>query len=249
MCMLFRYMNLFYIQITWMLHLYHVFFQCIVQNSQFLKIQSWFCMSTATSIFLLDVFLWVALLNIHVAEVTNLIQTVSPEPSSVVVMAHGICHRQGANVSFTLQWRYWLQYHHRGVVFGVWCHFKRCKTDAERPETLGCLKYITPTMVNHFASQSPLLFFVMYVVCTWRNNDFVFVSSPMSTVKVRCPLLAFCWYSWFQVLLLIDIEKQRNIVNIIFECFPSWILQYSMSELWYWAISLIHCFDQAFLNS
>ena len=74
---------------------------------------------------------------------------------------------------------------------------KNKETSVKRRETLNRLRSIFPNMIKHFDYQSPLLFLIMYLVCTWRNKDFVFIFFPMSTVKVRCLLLAVCWYSWF----------------------------------------------------
>ena len=57
------------------------------------------------------------------------------------------------------------------------------KTDVECRETFGCLRTINPDMINHFAKQSPLLFYTMYVVCMRSNQDFVLVASPMSRLR------------------------------------------------------------------
>ena len=64
------------------------------------------------------------------------------------------------------------------------------KTDVERRQTLGHPRSINPNMINHVPQQLPIIFKVMYVVCTRSNKNFVFVSSPMPRFKklskVRC---------------------------------------------------------------
>ena len=71
------------------------------------------------------------------------------------------------------------------------------KTDVERRQTLGHPRSINPNMINHVPQQSPLIFWVIYVVCTRSNKNFVFVSSPMSRFKklskVRCQQPLLCW--------------------------------------------------------
>ena len=72
------------------------------------------------------------------------------------------------------------------------------KTGVERRQTLGHLRSINPNMINHVPQQSPLIFWVIYVVCTRSNKNFVFVSSPMSRFKklskVRCQQPLVCWH-------------------------------------------------------
>ena len=72
------------------------------------------------------------------------------------------------------------------------------KTDVERRQTLGHPRSINPNMINHVPQQSPLIFYVIYVVCTQSNKNFVFVSSPMSRFKklskVRCQQPFVCWH-------------------------------------------------------
>ena len=68
------------------------------------------------------------------------------------------------------------------TMFNPW-HSYVNKTDVGRRETLGHRRSINPNMINHVPQQSPLIFEVIYVVCTWSNNNFVFVSSPMSRFK------------------------------------------------------------------
>ena len=72
------------------------------------------------------------------------------------------------------------------------------KTDVERRQTLGHRRSINPNMINHVPQQSPLIFQVIYVVCTRSNKNFVFVSSPMSRFKklskVRCQQPLVCWH-------------------------------------------------------
>ena len=72
------------------------------------------------------------------------------------------------------------------------------KTDVERRQTLSHLRSINPNMINHVPQQSPLIFEVIYVVCTRSNKNFVFVSSPMSRFKqlskVRCQQPHVCWH-------------------------------------------------------
>ena len=57
--------------------------------------------------------------------------------------------------------------------------------NVEHQETLAHLRSITPNTINHFASQSPLLFLVMYVVCSRGNKVYVFVSSPKVHLDYR----------------------------------------------------------------
>ena len=73
--------------------------------------------------------------------------------------------------------------------------FPKHKTGVKHWYTLSTLSSINLIMINRFTKQSPLLFWVMYVVWTRSNKDFVLVSSPMSrlnqwwTIKVRCQSL------------------------------------------------------------
>ena len=70
------------------------------------------------------------------------------------------------------------------------------KTVTECWQTLGGLISINTTW-SHFAKQSLLLFKVMYVVYPWSNQDFVLVSSPMSTVQgsgnCQIQMSVTCW--------------------------------------------------------
>ena len=87
---------------------------------------------------------------------------------------------------------------------------------------------------------------IMHVVSTPSNKDIVFVSSPISTVKVWCTLLAVCLCSWFgrlfssvayrsrlskQTLSMISIVWPLKLVNIIFGSCPCRILQY-LTSVW-----------------
>ena len=75
------------------------------------------------------------------------------------------------------------------------------KTDDERRQTLGHPRSINPSMINHVAKQSPLIFKVIYDVCTRSNKNFVFVSSRISRFKkqskVRCQQPLSCLLTWF----------------------------------------------------
>ena len=141
------------------------------------------------------------------------------------------------------------------------------ENSVECRETLGHLRPITPNLINHFTSQSPLLFLVMYVICRWSNKAFVFVSSgvicqsPMSFGRLFVDIhfsvgnssTGAYWYrksTWN--------TETYPIHNIYFLASQTcnyliWelsILQFSVYNEWaIIGISLIQCFNQAFLNS
>ena len=97
------------------------------------------------------------------------------------------------------------------------------KTGVERRQTLGPLRSIIPTW-STTSSNNHLSFSLSHkhAVCTWIYKDFVFVSSPMSTMKglpKRCQSLVGlvvtgCWYTWFGRLSNIA-HRYRKSISII----------------------------------
>ena len=120
---------------------------------------------------------------------------------------------------------------------------KHKKSNLEHWETLGHLKSTTPNVIDHFASQSPLLFLVMDVVCTQKNTDFLFpLWCQLSKSDVLCWLFVNIYGSVaFAVLQLIDISS-------IFRLLNSWISYLSSRVIW-WIGDNRHIPDQIFWSS
>ena len=74
--------------------------------------------------------------------------------------------------------------------------------------------------LSRYLTRLFLFFLVIYIVCTWSNKYFVFVSSLMWTLKVRCHLLAACWYSLFGRTCLFSTVayRYRKSISIIEKC-------------------------------
>ena len=125
-------------------------------------------------------------------------------------------------------------------------------------------------MINHVPQQSPLIFLVTYVVCTWSNKNFVFVSPPMSRFnklsKVRCQQPLVCWHgsvafpilpihianlSWLSkcTLPIISIPKPLKLSNSqSWTSYPIWQMSILMFA-WQVSDNQVLLRSDAFLNS